>query len=110
MRRRNRRSVRCSPRDPTVPKPMRKYKADIMPELWREEAQRLRDRVITLEGHREQWRRVAFRYRDALEAIEGGHVCDEGHREEARKALHNIDDSHPVDGAGEHKRSEQESK
>ena len=36
------------------------------------------DRIITLEGHREQWRRIAYRYRDALDAIEGGHVCDEG--------------------------------
>ena len=69
----------------------------------RDEHDAMRDRIVTLEGHREQWRRVAFRYRDALEAIEGGHVCDEGHREEARRALHNIEDSHPVDTAGQHK-------
>ena len=87
-----------------MPKPMRKYRADITSELQRDELARLRDRVITLEGHREQWRRIAFRYRDALEAIEGGHVCDEGHREEARKALNNITEGHPpTEAAGEHK-------
>ena len=66
----------------------------------RDEHDAMRDRIVTLKRHREQWRRVAYRYRDALEAIEGGHVCDEGHREEARRALHNIEDSHPVDGTG----------
>ena len=77
-----------------MPKPMRRYKADILPELQREEAQRLRDRVITLEGHRAQWRRLAHRYRDALAEI-GGPA--------ALKALHDIEEGHPPDEAAQHK-------
>ncbi len=69
----------------------------------RDEHNAMRDRIITLEGHREQWRRVAFRYRDALDDIADGHVCDENHREQARRSIANTEDSHPPEEPAPHK-------
>lgn len=54
-----------------MPRSMRKYKADILPELQRDEIARLRDRVTALEGHRLQWRRRASEMGNALSDLLG---------------------------------------